>query len=266
MAHAWQSYDSAAATHDRVAVPSIFSPPARDLVVLMGRPAGSILDVGTGTGTAARAALEFSAPGAAVIGADPSLQMLRVARDRGLLSVVAGGVPGLPFAMHSFDAVLANFVLAHVTDYRAALGDMVRVLRSGGRLGVTAWAAMENPHRLFWQSIADSFAGKKAIEAAMRQALPWEDWFTDAAHLRQAFEEADLVSVELHYASYTTRMSIADFLDMRETALQTRFIRDTLPAPRWQEFKQTLSVEFYKRFKDPIEHTRDVHIAIGTAQ
>ena len=103
------------------------------------------------------------------------------------------------------------------------------------------------------------------IEAAMRQALPWEDWFTDAAHLRQAFEEAELASVELHYASYTTRMSIADFLEMRETALQARFIRDTLPAPRWQEFKQTLSVEFYKRFKDPIEHTRDVHIAIGTA-
>ena len=152
MAHAWQSYDSAAAAHDRVAVPSIFSPPARDLVVLMGRPAGSILDVGTGTGTAARAAREFSAPGAAVIGVDPSLQMLRVARNRGLVSVVTGGVPGLPFATHTFDAVLANFVLAHVADYRAALVDMVRVLRSGGRLGVTAWAAMENPYRLFWQS------------------------------------------------------------------------------------------------------------------
>ena len=50
----WNSYDSAAATHDRLGVPSMFAGPARDLVaVWMPHPAASWLDVGTGSGIVA---------------------------------------------------------------------------------------------------------------------------------------------------------------------------------------------------------------------
>ena len=58
-------------------------------------------------------------------------------------------------------------------------------------------------------------------------------------------------------------LPIAEFLEMRESALQARFMRQSLDSRTWQAFKETLAAAFYKRYKDPIDHTRDVHIAIN---
>jgi ubiquinone/menaquinone biosynthesis C-methylase UbiE len=265
MAQEWQSYDSAAVTHDRVSVPSAFAPPARDLVARIGLPAtGTILDVGTGSGVAALLAMESTGPGTTIVGLDPSLEMLRVARSHGLPSLVAGAVPGLPFADGSFDRVLASFVLNHVTSFHESLLDMARVLRPGGRLGVTAWGSIQNEFRQAWQSRAESFVGKEAFQAGTQMGLPWDDWFADAAHLRQAFQEAGFAAIEMHYHIYEARMTIEEFLAMRDASLQGRFMRGALEDPQWDQFKRALSEEFYRRFKDPIEHSRDVNIAIGT--
>jgi ubiquinone/menaquinone biosynthesis C-methylase UbiE len=130
--HSFLCYDSAAADHDRLAVPAIFAEPARDLVARTGLPAaGRILDIGTGTGIAARLAIELAHPGTIVVGLDPSLEMLRVARSHDLLCLAVGAVPGLPYPDAAFDRILANFVLSHLTSYRTALLDIVRVLRPG---------------------------------------------------------------------------------------------------------------------------------------
>ncbi len=265
MADQWQSYDSAASVHDRLAVPGIFTPPAKDLVACLDLPdSGTILDVGTGTGVAALLAMQAANRGT-VVGLDPSVEMLRKARSHGLRCAVAGFVPGLPFPARKFDRALASFVLSHLDSYQAALLDMARVLRPGGKLGVTAWGAMRSAPRERWQELADSFAGKDALRAAVKQALPWEEWFEDPAHLKQAFEEAGLENIVLRHTEYTTRMSIADFIAIRETSLQARFMRQTLDRARWEEFKQTVSEEFRREFRDPIEYTRDVHIAVGQA-
>jgi ubiquinone/menaquinone biosynthesis C-methylase UbiE len=263
MANEWQSYDAAADTHDRLAVPGIFTPPAKDLVASLELPvAGAVLDVGAGSGVAARVAKESSAE-RTVVALDPSLQMLRVACSHGLC-VVVGAVPGLPFRPGTFDGVMANFVLSHLTSYPDALADMARVLRPGGKLGVTSWGSLRNEFRELWQSVADSFAGKEALHAAVEQALPWEIWLEDPAHLRQAFEEAGLQNITLRHTHYTNRMSIADFLAIRGASLQARFMRQTLDGHRWEQFKNAVSAEFYREFEDPIEHMRDVHIAVGT--
>jgi len=263
MTHKWQSYDTAADTHDRLAVPGIFTPPAKDLVASLDLPAaGAVLDAGAGTGAAARVAKQ-SSPAQMVIALDPSAEMLRVARRHGLC-VVAGAVPGLPFQSGTFDAVMANFVLSHLPSYQAGLADMTRVLRPGGKLGITSWGPLTNEYRECWQSVADSFADKEALHAAVQQGLPLEKWVEDPAHLRKAFEEAGLKNIKLLHNTYTTRMSIADFLAIRGQALQARFLRQTLNADRWEQFTRALSKEFYAKFRDPIEHVRDVHIAIGT--
>jgi len=263
MTQDWQSYDAAADTHDRLAVPGIFTPPARDLVASLELPlAAAVLDVGAGSGVAARVAKESPAE-RTVVALDPSFQMLRAARSHGLL-VVVGALPGLPFRSGTFDGVMANFVLSHLASCQEALGDMIRVLKPGGKLGLTSWGSLRNEFRERWQEVADSFAGKEALRAAAAQGLPLEEWAEDPAHLRQAFEEAGLGNITLRHMQYTNRMSIADFLAIRGEALQARFMRKTLTADRWEAFTRAVSADFYGKFQDPIEHARDVHIAVGT--
>jgi ubiquinone/menaquinone biosynthesis C-methylase UbiE len=264
MADAWRSYDSAAATHGRLAAPSIFEKPATDLVAHTGLPdAGKILDVGTGTGIAARVALKLAATGIVVVGVDPSLGMLQVARGEGGIDLAAGALPNLPFPAATFERVLANFVINHVACYQTALLDMARVLRPGGKLGVTTWGPLENEFRQYWQTVAEQFVPKDALRAAVEKALPWEDWFQDPAHLRDAFREAGLADAEIHREMYTVRMPIADFLAIRETSMQARFMRQALDARQWDEFQRTVSAGFRRKFNDSIEHARDVHITVG---
>lgn len=265
MPETWLSYDAAADIHARVAEPAIFAPPASGLVrSITIPPRAAVLDVGAGTGIAARLAREASPDASIVIALDPSLEMLRVARSRGLASVVNAIAPGIPFADATFDRVLANFVLAHARDYRTALLDMVRVLRAGGRLGVTAWGSVENEYRSCWQEVAALFLSKDDLSSANDHLVPWETWFTDPAHLRQAFEEVNLTGIEVHHKQYRARISIADFLEIRSASGSGRFMRQALEPSRWTEFEQTVSERFQRTFPDPIEHTRDVYIAIGT--
>lgn len=96
-----------------------------------------LLDVGTGTGAVAAAAV---ARGARVVAVEPDGQMRAHARIAApAATVLAGGVPGLPFADGAFDATVANFVVNHVPDPPAAVRDLARVTRPGGRVAVTVW-------------------------------------------------------------------------------------------------------------------------------
>jgi len=92
-----------------------------------------VLDIAAGTGTPSRA---FTASGARCVACDFSLGMLRVgaAKPAELVSFVAGDALRLPFADAAFDAVTISFGLRNVADPDAALAEMVRVTRPGGRL------------------------------------------------------------------------------------------------------------------------------------
>ena len=265
MAQGWKSYDAAADSHDRIAVPTIFAAPARDLVAQVGMPGGGrVLDVGAGTGVVALAAMQVAGPGTVVMGVDPSFEMLRAARAHGLLDVAVGAVPWLPYADAVFDRVLASFVLSHLPSYEAGLRDLVRVLRPGGKLGMTAWGSIQNECRERWEEVAETFVDKDALRAAAQEAIPWEEWFESADHLRQAFQDAGLTGVEVFHAVHTARMSMADFLGMRQNSISGRFMRQTMSEQRWREFQEAVASEFQRAFRDPIEHVRDVNIVVGT--
>lgn len=96
-----------------------------------------VLDVGTGTGTAAVAARER---GARVCAVDADAGMVAAARGRGIDARVAV-LPELPLPDGKFDAVVGNFLINHVGRPRAALAELRRVLRPGGRLALTLWGA-----------------------------------------------------------------------------------------------------------------------------
>jgi len=96
------------------------------------------LDVGTGTGTVAA---DACARGATVTAVDADPDMVRLAREAAKdAQVSVAALPSLPFADEQFDAVVANFVLNHVGRPLAALGELRRVTRPGGRIAVTIWA------------------------------------------------------------------------------------------------------------------------------
>src|SRR5689334_17152512 len=94
----WRSYDSAAETHQRIAVPYVFLRPARDLVDAMRlAPGARVLDAGAGTGVAAQLAAQAVGPDGVVVALDPALEMLRAGRAGGLATVVGGEAQALPF-------------------------------------------------------------------------------------------------------------------------------------------------------------------------
>src|ERR671933_1346576 len=95
------------------------------------------LDVGTGTGDFLPL-LQRELPGALVVGVDFSLPMMRAGLSKvdelgGRGGYVGGDALKLPFADESFDAVTTGFAMRNVTDLPAALREILRVTRSGGR-------------------------------------------------------------------------------------------------------------------------------------
>jgi demethylmenaquinone methyltransferase/2-methoxy-6-polyprenyl-1,4-benzoquinol methylase len=92
------------------------------------------LDACCGTGDLA---IEARAHGADVVGLDFSERMLELARKKApAIEFVQGDVLALPFDDASFDSVTVGFGVRNVEDLAAGIGELRRVLRTGGRLGI----------------------------------------------------------------------------------------------------------------------------------
>ena len=96
------------------------------------------LDVGTGPGFVSREAVRR---GAQVSAMDAEESMAETAaRNVPGLDVRVAVLPEVPFGDEAFDAVGGNCVINHVGDPGAAIGELRRVLRPGGRLALSCWA------------------------------------------------------------------------------------------------------------------------------
>jgi demethylmenaquinone methyltransferase / 2-methoxy-6-polyprenyl-1,4-benzoquinol methylase len=98
--------------------------------VLDAAPGERVLDLAAGT---AVSTAEYAKSGAWCVAADFSLGMLRSGAHREVPKVAADAFH-LPFASDSFDAVTVSFGLRNMDDTVAALREMCRVVRPGGRL------------------------------------------------------------------------------------------------------------------------------------
>jgi len=91
-----------------------------------------VLDIGCGEGQVARLAKRIGAD--LVVGIDPTWNQIRIASDRaGGIHVARAGADGLPFGDEMFDVVVACLVFEHIREVDAAIAEVSRVLRHGGR-------------------------------------------------------------------------------------------------------------------------------------
>ena len=103
-----------------------------------------VLDVACGPGYVSAAAREL---GAIPTGIDFSTEMVAIARRLFPgIEFAEGDAHRLPFADASFDRVLMNFGLLHLSQPEKACAEACRVLRAGAKFGFTIWAEPhENP-------------------------------------------------------------------------------------------------------------------------
>ena len=127
-------------------------------------PGDRLVDVGCGLGDAAHELSADVMPGGAVVGLDASEAMLAVARQRSPeIEFRIADALALDEPSSSFDACRSERMLQWVSDVDRAIGEMVRVLRPGGRLSL-----IDSDWRTFAVDIPDVEAAT-AVVKALRQ-------------------------------------------------------------------------------------------------
>jgi demethylmenaquinone methyltransferase/2-methoxy-6-polyprenyl-1,4-benzoquinol methylase len=180
----------------------------RNLLVQQAQlpPNGALLDIATGTGDIAFEALSHHPHLSQVVGADFTLPMMQVGRQRpqtGAARVRWSGADTLhlPFPDNSFDAVVSGFLMRNVTSVRAALREQWRVCKPGGRVLV-----LEIPRppdnllgalfRLYFYRLVPVLGGLISGQPDAYTYLPAStDAFLRPSQLKAAMEQAGLRNV-----------------------------------------------------------------------
>jgi ubiquinone/menaquinone biosynthesis C-methylase UbiE len=142
-----------------------------------------VLDVGCGSGAVTREIAKRVGSRGLAVGLDPSPALLAVARELAeetgfgdRIQFREGNALRLPFPDGSFDAVVCVTVLSHVPSGEAAIPELVRVLRSGGRLGVfdldTDMTAFTHPDRALTRRIVAAASDATAVNGWLVRQLP----------------------------------------------------------------------------------------------
>ena len=193
--------DATAATYRDIHLPRVFTPWAHVLVdIVKPRPGETVLDVATGPGTVAREAAKLIGPNGRVVAVDISAAMLAVGRDwppeagAAPIEYVEAPATNIPQASEAFDVAYCQQGLQHMADPFAALQEIRRLLKPGGRLGLALW--QQSPFGLFRQAVA---------ELGLPDSGPQPSEFgRDAERLREAIESAGFDHVHVQTRQLTS--------------------------------------------------------------
>ena len=165
--------------YDDVFVPRLFTPWAHVLLDEVAPvPGEAVLDVACGPGSVTRLAAERVGRSGRVVGCDFSKAMLALASAKATPAEVApveyleGAADALPVAAESFDVAVCQQGLQFFPDRPAALRELHRVLRPGGRIGIAVWSAIdESPvFAAMYEAVYEAAGGELADRY---RAGPW---------------------------------------------------------------------------------------------
>lgn len=186
----WRSDAAARFSASAAAYAATMAPALRPVAAEVVRraalqPGERVLDLGTGTGTAAGLA---RGEGRVVTGLDGAPGMLEIARaEVPGVTFVEGDFGAVPFADASFDVVIACHALLFATDRIAVLREWHRVTRPGGRLSLSVpgpWEATMGPlidpiYSSYGLATARDYPDPPEL-AAWARAAGWSSIDTDA--------------------------------------------------------------------------------------
>jgi demethylmenaquinone methyltransferase/2-methoxy-6-polyprenyl-1,4-benzoquinol methylase len=167
----------------------------RDALVL--RPGDAVLDLAAGT---AVSTVQIGSFGAIAVAADFSLGMLRAGRARGrTVPMVAGDALHLPFRDGAFDAVTISFGLRNVADVDAALRELARVTRPGGRLVVCEFS---RPTWAPWRTVYTEYL-MRALPPVARAVSSNPDAYVYLAESIRAWPDQAALAARVGAAGWT---------------------------------------------------------------
>lgn len=173
----------------------------RDMVqALDPKPGDLVLDVAAGTGSITRL---LQARGAAVISVDRSAPMLSQARGA---TAALATAEQLPFRQETFQAVTFGYLLRYVASVEGALGELARVLKPGGRMGMVEFGRPAGAARAAWTLYTRAFlpiagtlvgGGWQQVGAFLGPSISQFSERFPPFRMRKLWETAGLVDVHL---------------------------------------------------------------------
>jgi ubiquinone/menaquinone biosynthesis C-methylase UbiE len=230
--------------YGRFMLGQLFEPWAADLVARAGlQPGSSVLDVASGLGPVARLAAA-AGPGGHVVASDISAAMLAAAGAR---PVAPGWAPieylECPASViaafdDSFDVVLCQHGLQFFPDRAAAAGEMRRVLRPGGAVVLSTWAA-ERPLGLF--GLINETLRKAGLAEPYPRAFESDSYRLSVADLDSLLQAAGFRGVRVQTAELDATWPTAEAATA--TLLGTPFgpLVSALPADAQQQLRARLA-------------------------
>src|SRR4249919_3113935 len=223
MTETFQITRKQAEAYEKLFVPALFAQWAPMMIDIAGIVEGQrVLDVGCGTGVAARAAADRVGRSGSVVGLDLNPAMLEVAAGaRNDIDWRQGDAGNLPFAGDEFDAVMCQSALFFFPDVDTAVAEMTRVVRPGGAVAIQTYANLdEQPGFLELDKVVHRIA---ADDAAQVLDTYWS--LGDLPALRRTLSQARLDVVEtrttLGIAMYGSVENLIE-IEVRGTPLAER--------------------------------------------